>query len=269
MNQEQVSAQLDNMVSFILQEAKEKAEEIEHKTKSDSESEKSKIVEQQMQKINDDFEKKQKQILIAKKIAESNEINNSRIEILREREQGLLSIYEETKNKLHELTNNTEKYRNLLEQLILQGLVMMTEEIVSIQCRKEDLKFVNEVMGKAKSKYETRMGKKVDLSISDKNLPSYPNCNGGIILSALHGRIICNNTLDARLKYAYDTVIPKIRYILFERGVVKRPKEAPKPKEIIETKVEETKEKSEEKKEEKEHKKKRKKRKLKMMEALK
>jgi len=216
MDNEQVQNQLNNMVSFILQEAKEKAEEITLRTEEECEGEKSRLIEQQRSKIKKEFERKEKQVLIAQKIAESNEINRSRIEILKEREGGLQNIFEEAKGRLNDLSNDQDRYRGVLQSLILQGLIMMQEEAVVVQCRSEDVNIVRDVSPKAKKEYESRTGKTCDVSIHTKYLPSYPDCSGGIYLTAQHGRIVLNNTLDTRLKYAYDVAIPKIRYLLFD-----------------------------------------------------
>lgn len=216
MDETAVSKQLANMVSFIQQEAKEKAEEISQKAEEECEAEKTRLIEQQRSKIKKEYERKEKAVLVAKKIAESNEINRSRIEILKEREQGIIGIMDEAKLKLIELSNDRNKYRDVMTKLILQGLVILGETEVSLQARQEDLDLVQAVMNDAKSQYEARTGNRVDLSLNNKrNLPSYPDCSGGVVLSAQHGRIVCNNTLDARLKMAYDVSIPRIRYTLF------------------------------------------------------
>jgi ATP synthase (E/31 kDa) subunit len=39
---------------------------------------------------------------------------------------------------------------------------------------------------------------------------------GGIVLSAMKGKIICSNTLEQRLRFAYEQQLPKIREMLFE-----------------------------------------------------
>ena len=49
--------------------------------------------------------------------------------------------------------------------------------------------------------------------------PSTTDCfilsAGGVVLSSLQGKIVCNNTLDVRLQYAYDHAIPEVREKLF------------------------------------------------------
>ena len=40
---------------------------------------------------------------------------------------------------------------------------------------------------------------------------------GGIILTSLKGRIVCNNTLRARLDYALQLSLPEVREMLFSK----------------------------------------------------
>lgn len=46
------------------------------------------------------------------------------------------------------------------------------------------------------------------------------NSSGGVVLSALQGKILCNNTFEQRLALASEGLLPEIRGILF--GVVER-----------------------------------------------
>jgi V-type H+-transporting ATPase subunit E len=41
-------------------------------------------------------------------------------------------------------------------------------------------------------------------------------CSGGVAVLAEGGRIVCNNTLDARLKSAFDANLPLVRAELFK-----------------------------------------------------
>jgi len=162
------------------------------------------------------MKKKKKTVLIDKKITESNEINKSRIQILKEREGGLSLIFDEAKNKLQEISHNHDKYKELIKKLLLQGLVMLKENEITVQCREEDIEIVQDSLSKAKKDYEELTGGHVNISINKQvYLPPYPECSGGVVLSAEKGKILCNNTLDARLKNGYDLAIPKIRHLLF------------------------------------------------------
>ena len=62
LTDDEVQRQIQVMVSFIDQEAKEKAEEIEAKAEEEFQIEKGRIVQQQRQKIQDHYDKKQKQL---------------------------------------------------------------------------------------------------------------------------------------------------------------------------------------------------------------
>jgi len=93
---------------------------------------------------------------------------------------------------------------------------MMREHEIIIQCREEDTDLVHDSLPKAKKEYEELTGARVNITLNKTlYLPPYPDCSGGVVLSSEKGKIICNNTLDARLKNGYDIAIPKIRHTLF------------------------------------------------------
>ena len=52
-----------------------------------------------------------------------------------------------------------------------------------------------------------------NLTLSRESLPE--SDLGGIILTSLKGRIVCNNTLKARLNYALQLSLPDVRFMLF------------------------------------------------------
>ncbi len=41
------------------------------------------------------------------------------------------------------------------------------------------------------------------------------DCCGGVILMSSNRKIVCKNTIDARLQLVYDQILPEIRAILF------------------------------------------------------
>ena len=42
---------------------------------------------------------------------------------------------------------------------------------------------------------------------------------GGVVVSCCDGRIICDNTLDARVELAYEEMLPVIRRMLYPTSV--------------------------------------------------
>lgn len=51
------------------------------------------------------------------------------------------------------------------------------------------------------------------MTVGAKRLPN--DSAGGIVLSADRGRIVCDNTLDARIDLVYKEQLPEIRATLF------------------------------------------------------
>eukprot|EP01121_Diplochlamys_sp_Union-15-3_P013417 TRINITY_DN415_c0_g1_i2.p1 TRINITY_DN415_c0_g1~~TRINITY_DN415_c0_g1_i2.p1 ORF type:complete len:246 (+),score=60.48 TRINITY_DN415_c0_g1_i2:58-795(+) len=222
-----VKKQLDNMVSFIKKEAEEKANEIAVKAEEEFTLERGRLVQAQKLKIMKDFERREKQVEVQKKIAYSNELNKSRLMVLKAREDGIQLLFNEAKHKLVAISKNETEYRPLLKKLILQGLYKLGETSVELRLRSEDNALASSLLDEIKKEYNTKTGKEVKISFSDTNpLPSGPSakdldddeahyCTGGVILSCRDGKIVINNTLDARLELAYGASLPAIRKILF------------------------------------------------------
>lgn len=72
---EQVTAEMNKMVSFIQQEAIEKANEINARAQEEFSIEKGNLVQQEKLKINANFEKKMKQIEVQRKMCVSLLVN--------------------------------------------------------------------------------------------------------------------------------------------------------------------------------------------------
>jgi V-type H+-transporting ATPase subunit E len=68
MNEEEVSQQLGHMVNFIQREADEKAAEIRQKADEEFAIEKARLVTEEKLKISKDFERKEKQIEVKRKM---------------------------------------------------------------------------------------------------------------------------------------------------------------------------------------------------------
>eukprot|EP01132_Coremiostelium_polycephalum_P011106 gene11106-13589_t len=223
MDDTQVAAQLDQMKNFILQEAQDKATEIKTKAAQEFTSEKGRIFQNEKFKIIKEYEKKQKLIEVQKKINLSNELNKSRLSVLKVREECLREVVLEAQKRLATVSDDKEKYSVILKNLIIQGLFKLNENKISVVSRKEDHHIVEKVIKDAAAEYKKKTGTHVDITVDhERNLPQGPKpdykgptCCGGVILSALDGRIICKNTLDARLEICYDQLTPVVRTKLY------------------------------------------------------
>jgi len=102
-------------------------------------------------------------------------------------------------------------------------MIKIDEGAVAVRCRQEDKSLVEAVLQQAERDYTTSKKKRCKLTLDTKNFlapgttssASQETCAGGVVLSAQDGRILVNNTLDMRLKYAFEVALPEIRERLF------------------------------------------------------
>jgi len=222
MDEQEVQKQLEHMVKFIYREAEEKATEIHDKAMEEFSIEKQRIVQEERIRVMKDFEKKEKQIEVQKKIQYSNELNTSRLQVLKAREDGVQQILSDAHKRLLAIAKDPS-YKKLLHQLIVQGLIKLQEAKVQVVCRNQDLALIKDVLNAAVAEYESKSKRKCEVTIN-QNDPLLPGpeetkgsdfCSGGIVLSTPDGRIICANTLDARLSMVFEQKLPEIRTILY------------------------------------------------------
>merc|ERR1719453_2667111 len=227
MDDKEAERQIQQMVNFILNEAKDKAEEIEAKALEDFNIEKLKLVQQMKDKIRQEYVRKAKQVETQCAIARSTAINKSRLEKIKARQEVLGQVQEDVTGKLLAELRSEGKHKKLITDLITQGLLMLLEDDVEIQCREVDVKLVQGCLSDAAAKYsqliktQTGVSKSVRLSLSRSYLPGPPgsgagkSCIGGVVLSCSNGLIKVNNTLDERLKLTMELDKPSIRGLLF------------------------------------------------------
>jgi len=228
--------QIQQMIAFIKQEAKEKAEEILVKTESEFMAEKMQIQSQSSISIREEFEKKKKDRITERKIQRSQQLSEARFATMRRRDDKVKALKKEIYGKLALVAEEKrDQYPELICSLLVQGLLTISEEDVTVICRKEDVKIVQAQIEPAVKKLKeliieatkedieggVRPAVSVKLSTTEF-LPPAPSkdnpgasCCGGVKLSARGGKIVCKNTLDARFEIAFRQLQPQVRAILF------------------------------------------------------
>jgi len=214
LNDAEVKKQIQHMVDFIYQEAKEKADEIEAKAEEEFNIEKGRLVQQERLKIMAFYERKEKQIELQMKIQRSNFLNQSRLKILKCQDDHIQMLLEETASKLGHVTDDKDKYKSVLEGLITQGLFQILEPVVNIRCRKADIGLVKETIDKSNEVYKKQTGKDCKILIDEENYLGN-DCSGGVELVAKDGKIRVVNTLESRLDLLSRQMLPEIRSRLF------------------------------------------------------
>jgi len=250
MNAQEADRQIQQLIAFIYQEAREKAEEIMVKTESEFMALKLNLQQQAGQQIREEFEKKKKDLIISRKIERSKHLTNARFSTMQQRDGKMKVLKQEVQKRLGEVAKSP-KYNELIRFLLAQGLLTIQEEKVKVHCRKEDEKIVQGEMEAAKKLFQDAIAEatkdgpngtitpNVDLELDTKDyLPPAPQkgseglpaCYGGIKLSARNGKIVLKNTLDSRLDLAFQQLQPQIRGLLFgvrPPAVSKAPEPAP------------------------------------------
>jgi len=230
MNRDEADKQINQMCAFILQEAKEKAEEIATKTESEFMADKLNLQTQASITIREDFERKKKDKITDQKILKSKAVTECRFATMRRRDQRVRELKREVMKHLSSISRHDD-YPKLVRFLIAQGLLAMQEEEVLIHGRREDLKIIEAQLPEAvkifQDTIEAASGirpvcRAVLSKLEEHMLPSGPvegketaSCCGGVKLSARAGKIVCKNTLDSRLDLCFKELKPQIRGILF------------------------------------------------------
>jgi len=227
--------QTDQLIAFIKQEARDKADEITLKTEMEFQSNKLLRMASLSKVLRDEVDRRKRDKIVVKKIKHSREIANARMQKMKERERVVRRIKQEVLLKLAEVSKSP-KYPDLLRFLIAQTLMKVSETKVSLICRREDLDIVKKQLEPAIKQYQkivengTGIVPHCDVQIdTNEFLPPGPSgdpkaasCCGGVVISARDGCILCRNTLDSRLDLCFESLIPATRSILFPKKAAKK-----------------------------------------------
>jgi V-type H+-transporting ATPase subunit E len=213
--------QIRQMVNFILQEAHEKANEIRVKTEHDFNLEKQTLVHEAKLNIQDEFTKKEKDREVQQRIARSAEIGECRVKKMKIRDDLLQKLVADAGAKCAVVARG-QNYPQLLQKLIVQGLIKIEEMEVTVFCRNEDISTIEKILDVAVQEYVEIMKRESGVTLEPKvvmnenrNRDLTTNSYGGIVLTALNGKIVCDNTMASRLNLVYEELLPSIRAILF------------------------------------------------------
>ncbi|KAF4354787.1 hypothetical protein CsatB_004665 [Cannabis sativa] len=224
MNDADVSKQIQQMVRFIRQEAEEKANEISVSAEEEFNIEKLQLVEAEKKKIRQEYERKEKQVDVRKKIEYSMQLNASRIKVLQAQDDVVNSMKDVASKELLNVSRDHHVYKKLLKGLIVQSLLRLKEPAVLLRCREADLSLVESVIDSAAQEYaekdnvsppEILVDHKVYLPPAPTHNQSHGlSCSGGVVLASRDGKIVFENTLDARLDVVFRKKLPEIRKLL-------------------------------------------------------
>lgn len=225
MNELEVERQIEQMVRFIKQEAEEKANEIRVSAEEEFNLEKLQLLEQEKAKIRKDYERRESQVDVKKKIEYSKTLNEVRLRVLAAREAAIQTVVAEARARVRDAARDAGAYRKLVQDLMVQAMHKLGEPTAVVRCRQVDLPLVRELVEPARAQYAAQHGAAAPTLTVDArdHLPPPPkgdgdegaSCSGGVVLTSADGRIVCSNTLDDRVAISYEANLPTIRAALF------------------------------------------------------
>ncbi|SPJ82163.1 probable Vacuolar ATP synthase subunit E [Fusarium torulosum] len=217
LSDQQVNNELSKMTAFIKQEAMEKAREIEIKANEEFEIEKSKLVRQETDAIDTQYEKKFKQATMSQQITRSTVSNKTRLKVLGARQEMLDNIFEEAQKKLAEGTKDKGKYQKALKGLLLEGFYALNEPELQVRSRKKDYDVVKKAIEEAAKEFKKELGKDITAKIQEDD-PLPEGIAGGVSIISGSGKIDIDNTFEARLRLLEESAAPAVREALFGKN---------------------------------------------------
>lgn len=216
MSDDQVATELRKMTAFIRQEALEKAREIQLKADEEFSIEKSKLVRQETQRIDGEYQKKFTQAGMSQQITKSTLANKTRLRILSAKQELLDELFEQASKQVGSKgTKDNKKYEEIMKGLILEGLYALNERKIVLRCRKKDDEVVKKAAQAAASEYKEKMhGRDVEIIVDEKEKLPEESAGGVMILNST-GKIDITNTFDERLKLLETDALPNVRTTLF------------------------------------------------------
>jgi len=212
------TAQIQQMIEFIKNEANEKASEIAAKGEEEASIDRNKILMAGKDKVREDIRKKTKQLETKNAIAKSTAINKHRLDTIKSRQAALMKIQDGAAEKLRADSSGGD----FLTKLILQGMLMLLEDQVQVRCRADDDGTIQGCFADAQDQYAAIISEKsgaeksCTLTLDESNkLPA--DKLGGVVLSCQKDSITIDNTVDSRLALVMEQAKPKIRQLLFSR----------------------------------------------------
>jgi len=220
-NSNETDRRIRQMVQFIRQEARDKAEEIQVRAKEECNVEVMKMTDKEKTKMRTEFAQRLKRVEIENKIARQKLLDQYRMELLKAEDAKKAELRELCVKKFAAVVSNKGAYKAFLKESMVQAFLLIWDEAeVQVSCRKEDAAIVKDLIGPAlqdaKSKAKAGSGEELKMKATFNSIP-YP-CSGGVCITARGGNIKCDNTLNARLTIVLRQELPMVRARLFGKG---------------------------------------------------
>ena len=116
---------------------------------------KEKMIEKEKVKLEQQFDKLLQDTEVNLKIEKSAEMNKARIEKMQKTAQLVNSLLADAKLRMHDrIAEDKDAYRELLKNLLVQGLIKMIEPVIWLRVREEDLDLIKSIKDEAVAEYK-------------------------------------------------------------------------------------------------------------------
>ncbi|KAK1444345.1 V-type ATPase subunit E [Babesia gibsoni] len=219
MDDVEAQRQIKQMVNFILNEAKDKAEEIESSAVEDFNVQKMTLFQQKKDEIRTKLTKKINGLKLEKIRAHNAGSREIRERVLRHQCGVIEDIANEALNKIKKYIDNREEYKRIMVLLILKATMSLASTDLLVRCRKEDVKVAEGAINEAKNRFtvltEESLGVKLDINATIDTKNFLPSDTYGVVMTTKDGKVECNSTLNSRLQVCCERLIPEFKKELF------------------------------------------------------
>jgi vacuolar-type H+-ATPase subunit E/Vma4 len=202
-----------NFVTYIEKQTKSEIEDIHRK----AENEANQIVEESKKKAQAIIEEQKHKMIHEKLTRERSALAIFRMkqnaELMKTKSEWLGRAFDEAQKKLFELFKDTNSltYKSFLNDIIIEGIVSMKGSKFIIQSSQE----TNDLL-KKNSVAITKSASKVKGAIIDLKFEQNPGIRIGVIIQSDDKRQYYNNTLEARLTGARESLGGEVYTLLFQ-----------------------------------------------------
>lgn len=152
--------------------------------------------------------------------AHSTEIGESRRKKMIVREELLQQLEVDASKSCNKITKDNKRYEALMAKLMVQGMIKLFEEDITLRCREADIALVKKLIPNAieqcKKVVQDEVNVTMDFSLQvaeNKEILLPASCAGGIVAVGHGGKIICDNTLDTYVYHMFLLIFTNIEYL--------------------------------------------------------
>ena len=195
-----------------LYQARCRAEEIDFLSREEHRNKLQKLIDQQNQKIEDEFKIEKDKIERDAKIQLSVVSNDQRIQLLTTENDIISNAKEQTREKL-KVFHDSPEYRPIFIKLLVQGIKTIGEQTVSIQILEKDLDLAKSCLDEVRQQIDSN---EIQINLDEENFLPETEIGGACIINS-DQTLRVDNTLNGRLSLAAEGALPQISHILHSK----------------------------------------------------